>query len=147
MPRCKFSHAEEDDPCSGNETKMYLETAIAEHHLLSPSIHNGTLNLPAAPSLLLFSLRSHYPSPRCKNLRSILRERGRGRGRGRQILARIFFRASEAPKLRTPLPNVENSQKNHKHLPIYYNLWQKKSKQQFKFSKNFQKFPKICHKL
>jgi hypothetical protein len=36
MPRCKFSHAEEADPCNGNETKMYLETAIAEHHLLSP---------------------------------------------------------------------------------------------------------------
>jgi hypothetical protein len=32
MSRCKFSHVEEDeavDPCNGNETKMYLETAIA----------------------------------------------------------------------------------------------------------------------
>jgi hypothetical protein len=78
MPRCKFSHVEEEDPCSGNETKMYLETAIAERQTSFPSIHSGTLNLPAAPSLLLFSLCSHYPSPRYKNLRSILRYREGG---------------------------------------------------------------------
>ncbi len=57
--------------------------------------------------------------------------RRRRRREERQILAPIFFRASEAPKIRTPLPNVETSQKNHKHLPIYYNLWQQKSKQQY----------------
>ncbi len=86
MLRCKFSHAEEADPCNGNETKMYLETAIAEHHLLSP--RSTDTHSPRRPTLRLFCLRRlrrAYPSPRCKNLGCIIRKRrGGGGGGGRR---------------------------------------------------------------
>jgi hypothetical protein len=79
MSRCKFSHVEEDeavDPCNGNETKMYLETAIAAlvvslnfqktFHKLSPRLTSQ----PRAPSLLVSAgKRPQNPwPPCCKNL-------------------------------------------------------------------------------
>jgi hypothetical protein len=129
MPRCKFSHAEEDDPCSGNETKMYLETAIAKRQNFFPLDPQWqTLNLPAAPSLLLFSLRSHNPSPRCKNLRSILRERGGG---GERPNSGAYFlsskRSAKNPDTASQMSKL--ARKSQIILPLYYNLWQQKSKQ------------------
>jgi hypothetical protein len=60
MSRCKFSHVEEDeavDPRNGNETKMYLETAIAAL-VVSLNFHKTFRKLspdsPANPALLLF---------------------------------------------------------------------------------------------
>jgi hypothetical protein len=90
---------------------MYLETAIAERQTSFPSIHSGTHSI-SPPLLLFFSspfvLTIRLLAARICEAFFVSEEEEEEEEEEGQILARIFSRASEAPKIRTPLPKCRN---------------------------------------